>query len=163
MLRRGRLVVLALAVGAATTFAALPGQAETLGSGLARAQLAKIVPYVGIPSVGAGVGVAQAEVRGGSAHASAGMADFGAMSMILGAVASKAPVPLPDLPGPIAADDRDHPDVERNPIAPPSATPAPPAPPSNPAPPTAAVPSALPLLGGSPAASTTTAPAADPA
>ena len=73
MLRRGRLVVLALAVGAATTFAALPGQAETLRSGLARAQLAKIVPYVGIPSVGAGVGVAQAEVQGGSAHASAGM------------------------------------------------------------------------------------------
>ncbi|HYT40205.1 MAG TPA: hypothetical protein VEN99_11870, partial [Acidimicrobiia bacterium] len=128
MLRRGRLVVLALAVGAATTFAALPGQAETLRSGLARAQLAKIVPYVGIPSVGAGVGVAQAEVQGGSAHASAGMADFGAMSMILGAVASKAPVPLPDLPGPITADDRDHPDVQRDPIA--ASVPAPSAPPA---------------------------------
>src|SRR2546430_6008455 len=131
MLRRGRLVVLALAVGAATTFAALPGQAETLGSGLARAQLAKIVPYVGIPSVGAGVGVAQAEVRGGSAHASAGLADFGAMSLILGAVASKAPVPLPDLPAPITADDRDHPDVSRDPIA---ASATPPAAPSAPTP-----------------------------
>jgi hypothetical protein len=135
MLRRGRLVVLSVAVGAATTFAALPGQAETLRSGLARAQVAKIVPYVGIPSVGAGVGVAQAEVSGGSAHASAGVADFGMMSMILGAVASKAPVPLPELPGPITADDRDHPDVERNPLAPPSEVPAPPAePPAAPAP-----------------------------
>jgi hypothetical protein len=135
MLRRGRLVVLAVAVGAATTFPALPGQAETLKSGLARAQLAKIVPYVGIPSVGAGVGVAQAEIQGGSAHASAGVADFGAMSMILGAVASKAPVPLPDLPAPITADDRDHPDVQRDPIAAsaqPPATPPPTTPPAQP-------------------------------
>ncbi|HEV7865641.1 MAG TPA: hypothetical protein VGR20_23295, partial [Acidimicrobiia bacterium] len=154
MLQRGRLVVLSVAVGAATTFAALPGQAETLRSGLARAQLAKIVPYVGIPSVGAGVGVAQAEIQGGSAHASAGLADFGAMSMILGAVASKAPVPLPDLPGPITADDRDHPDVERNPIAPPSATPAPPAqPPAAPAlPPAAPAPPAAHGASASPAA-----------
>ncbi len=124
MLRRGRLIVLSVAVGAATTFAALPGQAETLRSGLARAQLARIVPYVGIPSVGAGVGVAQAEVSGASARASAGVADFGMMSMILGAVASKAPVPLPALPAPITADDRDHPDVGRNPLAPPSEAPA---------------------------------------
>ncbi|HMC80949.1 MAG TPA: hypothetical protein VKO35_10425, partial [Acidimicrobiia bacterium] len=90
MARRGRLVILSVAVAAATAFAALPGQAETMRSGLARAQLARIVPYVGIPSVGAGAGVAQAEVSGGSAHASAGLADFGAMSLILGAVASKA-------------------------------------------------------------------------
>lgn len=158
MLRRGRLVVLSVAVGAATTFAALPGQAETLRSGLARAQVAKIVPYVGIPSVGAGVGVAQAEVSGGSAHASAGVADFGMMSMILGAVASKAPVPLPELPGPITADDRDHPDVERNPLAPPSDVPAPPEPP---APPAATKPASAPVLGGlagsvAPAETTTT-------
>ncbi|HET9770842.1 MAG TPA: hypothetical protein VFS16_08130 [Acidimicrobiia bacterium] len=124
MLRRGRLVVLSVAVGAATTFAALPGQAETLRNGLARAQLARIVPYVGIPSVGAGVGVAQAEVSGATARATAGVADFGMMSMILGAVASKAPVPLPALPAPITADDRDHPDVERNPLAGPSEVPA---------------------------------------
>ena len=138
MLRRGRLVVLSVTVGAATTFAALPGQAETLRSGLARAQVARVVPYVGIPSVGAGVGVAQAEVSGGSAHASAGVADFGMMAMILGAVASKAPVPLPELPGPITADDRDHPDVERNPLAPPSQAPTPPAPtPPAPTPPAA--------------------------
>ena len=130
MLRRGRLVVLSVAVGAASTFAALPGQAETLRRGLARAQLARVVPYVGIPSVGAGVGVAQAEVQGGSARATAGVADFGMMSMILGAVAGKSPVPLPELPGPITADDRDNPDVERNPIAPPSSTPAPPPSPS---------------------------------
>lgn len=117
MLRRGRLVVLSVAVGAATTFAAVPGQAETLRSGLARAQLARVVPYVGIPSVGAGIGVAQAEVRGGSAHASAGVADFGMLSMILGAAAGRSPVPLPPLPSPITADDRDHPDVERNPLA----------------------------------------------
>jgi hypothetical protein len=160
MLRRGRLVVLSVAVGAATTFAALPGQAETLRSGLARAQLAKIVPYVGIPSVGAGVGVAQAEVSGGSAHASAGVADFGMMAMILGAVASKAPVPLPELPGPISADDRDHPDVERNPLAPPSEVPAPPAPPAPPAEPPAAS-TSTPVLGGlagavAPAETTTT-------
>jgi hypothetical protein len=164
MLRRGRLVVLSVAVGAATAFAALPGQAETLRSGLARAQLAKVVPYVGIPSVGAGIGVAQAEVSGGSAHASAGVADFGMMSMILGAVASKAPVPLPELPGPITADDRDHPDVERNPLAPPSEAPAPPttpAPPAEPPPPTS-----VPVLGGLGGAvaptetTTTTAPAA---
>jgi len=128
MLRRGRLVVLSVAVGAATTFAALPGQAETLRAGLARAQLARVVPYVGIPSVGAGMGVAQAEISGGTARATAGVADFGMMSMILGAVAGKAPVPLPALPGPITADDRDNPDVERNPLAPPSSTPAPPAP-----------------------------------
>jgi hypothetical protein len=128
MVRRGRLVVLSVAVGAATTFAALPGQAETLRSGLARAQLARVVPYVGIPSVGAGIGVAQAEVQGGSAHASAGVADFGMMSMILGAVAGKAPVPLPELPGPITADDREHPDVERNPLAPPAEVPGAPAP-----------------------------------
>jgi hypothetical protein len=134
MLRRGRLAVLSVAVGAATTFAALPGQAETLRAGLARAQLARVVPYVGIPSVGAGIGLAQAEVSGGTARATAGVADFGMMSMILGAVAGKAPVPLPELPGPITADDRDHPDVERNPLAPPSSTPAPPAPPSEPAP-----------------------------
>jgi hypothetical protein len=135
MLRRGRLVVLSVAVGAATTFAALPGQAETLRSGLARAQLAKLVPYVGIPSVGAGAGVAQAEVSGGSAHASAGVADFGAMELILGAVASKAPVPLPALPSPITADDRDHPDVQRDPIAAsaqPPATPPPTTPPAQP-------------------------------
>ena len=125
MLRRGRLVVLSVAVGAATTFAALPGQAERLRAGLARAQLARVVPYVGIPSVGAGVGVAQAEVSGGTARATAGVADFGMMSMILGAVAGKSPVPLPELPGPITADDRDNPDVERNPIAPPSSIPAP--------------------------------------
>ena len=116
MARRGRLVLLSVAVGATLTFAALPGQAETLKSGLARAQLAKIVPYVGIPSVGAGAGVAQAEIAGPSAHASAGAADFGSMAMILGAVASKAPVPLPDLPAPITADDRDHPDVQRDPV-----------------------------------------------
>jgi hypothetical protein len=128
MLRRGRLVVLSVAVGAATTFAALPGQAETLRAGLARAQLARVVPYVGIPSVGAGVGVAQAEVSGGTARATAGVADFGMMSMILGAVTGKSPVPLPELPGPITADDRDNPDVERNPLAPPSSTPAPAAP-----------------------------------
>ncbi|HZI37095.1 MAG TPA: hypothetical protein VFF24_02220 [Acidimicrobiia bacterium] len=138
MLRRGRLVVLSVAVAAATTFAALPGQAETLRAGLARAQLARVVPYVGIPSVGAGMGVAQAEVSGGTARATAGVADFGMMSMILGAVTGKSPVPLPELPGPITADDRDHPDVERNPLAPPSsppAQPAPPAQPSEPAPP----------------------------
>lgn len=138
MLRRGRLVVLSVAVGAATTFAALPGQAETLRAGLARAQLARVVPYVGIPSVGAGVGIAQAEVSGGTARATAGVADFGMMSMILGAVTGKSPVPLPELPGPITADDRDNPDVSRNPLAPPSSTPAPPAvpaPPSEPAPP----------------------------
>ena len=177
MLRRGRLVVLSVAVGAATTFAALPGQAETLRSGLARAQLAKIVPYVGIPSVGAGVGVAQAEIQGASAHASAGVADFGMMSMILGAVAGKAPIPLPELPGPITADDRDHPDVERNPLAPPSEAPAPPAPPAPPAAPTQSspVPTGLPGLGGlassatpaaapqeEPPTTTTTAPAAVP-
>jgi hypothetical protein len=125
MLRRGRLVVLSVTVGAATTFAALPGQAETLRAGLARAQLARVVPYVGIPSVGAGVGVAQAEVSGGTARATAGVADFGMMSMILGAVTGKSPIPLPELPGPITADDRDNPDVERNPLAPPSSTPLP--------------------------------------
>src|SRR5437763_8793080 len=130
MARRGRLVVLSVAVGATLTFAALPGQAETLRSGLARAQLAKIVPYVGIPSVGAGAGVAQAEIQGASAHASAGVADFGSMSMILGAVASKAPVPLPDLPGPITADDRDHPDLARDPVVASATPPAAPQPPS---------------------------------
>ena len=138
MLRRGRLVTLSVAVGAATIFAAIPGQAETLRTGLARGQLARIVPYVGIPSVGAGIGVAQAEVSGGSARASAGVADFGMMSMILGAVAGASPVPLPALPGPITADDRDNPDVERNPLAPPSSPPAPPPPaqpPTEPAPP----------------------------
>lgn len=155
MLRRGRLVLLSVAVGAATTFAALPGQAETLRSGLARAQLARLVPYVGIPSVGAGVGVAQAEVSGASARATAGVADFGMMSMILGAVASKSPVPVPELPAPITADDRDHPDVERNPLAPPSETPAAPAPPAP-----AALPATLPLDAGP--TTTTTAPAATP-
>ncbi|HYH48056.1 MAG TPA: hypothetical protein VEG38_00775 [Acidimicrobiia bacterium] len=124
MLRRGRLVLLSVAVGAATAIAAVPGQAGTLRTGLARAQLARVVPYVGIPSVGAGIGVAQAEVQGASAHASAGVADFGMMSMILGAVAAKAPVPLPELPGPITADDRDHPHVERNLLAPPAEVPA---------------------------------------
>ena len=44
MLRRGRLVMLSVAVGATMTFAALPGQAETLRTGLARGQLARIVP-----------------------------------------------------------------------------------------------------------------------
>ena len=158
MLRRGRLVVLSVAVGAATTFAALPGQAETLRAGLARAQLARVVPYVGIPSVGAGVGIAQAEVSGGTARATAGVADFGMMSMILGAVTGKSPVPLPELPGPITADDRDNPDVSRNPLAPPSSTPAPPAPPappSEPAPPAdppaagQSAPANAPNLGGS--------------
>jgi hypothetical protein len=152
MLRRGRLVLLSVAVGAATTFAALPGQAETLRSGLARAQLARVVPYVGIPSVGAGMGVAQAEVSGGTARATAGVADFGMMSMILGAVTGKSPVPLPDLPGPITADDRDHPDVERNPIAPPSSTPAPPAPPAPPADPPTTSTSTQPSAAQSPVA-----------
>ena len=158
MARRGRLVVLSVAVGATLTFAALPGQAETLRSGLARAQLAKIVPYVGIPSVGAGAGVAQAEISGPSAHASAGAADFGAMALILGAVASKAPVPLPDLPGPISADDRDHPDVQRDPVVAAATPPAAPAPPTTPpttapptsqsAPPAAPAPALTPILGG---------------
>jgi hypothetical protein len=160
MLRRGRLVVLSVAVGAATAFAALPGQAETLRTGLARGQLARVVPYVGIPSVGAGMGVAQAEVSGGTARATAGAADFGMMSMILGAVTGKSPVPLPELPGPITADDRDHPDVQRNPIAPPSSPPAPPAPPAQPAPPASTASSAAPsavagfggLVGGTAAA-----------
>ncbi len=124
MARRASLLVLSGAVAASFVFAAVPGQAETMRSGLARAQLARVVPYVGIPSVGAGAGVAQAEVSGGSAHASAGLADFGAMSLILGAVASKAPVPLPELPSPIAADNRDHPDVTRNPVLPSSSVPA---------------------------------------
>ena len=158
MLRRGRLIVLSVAVGAATTFAALPGQAETLRAGLARAQLARVVPYVGIPSVGAGVGVAQAEISGGTARATAGVADFGMMSMILGAVAGKAPVPLPALPGPITADDRDNPDVERNPLAPPSSPPAPPAPPAQPAPPSEPAPPAEP----SPSAASQSAPASAP-
>ena len=172
MLRRGRLVMLSVAVGAATTFAALPGQAETLRSGLARAQLAKVVPYVGIPSVGAGVGVAQAEVSGATAHASAGLADFGAVSLILGAVASMAPVPLPDLPSPITADDRDHPDVARDPIAasarPPVAPPAqPPAAPPAQAPTAAPAPSThddvpAPGLPGLAGLSTGTTPAAVP-
>jgi hypothetical protein len=144
MLRRGRLVVLSVAVAAATTFAALPGQAETLRAGLARAQLARVVPYVGIPSVGAGMGVAQAEVSGGTARATAGVADFGMMSMILGAVTGTSPVPLPELPGPITADDRDHPDVERNPLAPPSSPPAAPGPPAQPAPPSEPAPPAEP-------------------
>jgi hypothetical protein len=124
MARRASLVVLSGAVAASFVFATVPGQAETMRSGLARAQLARVVPYVGIPSVGAGAGVAQAEVSGGSAHASAGLADFGAMSLILGAVASKAPVPVPELPSPIAADDRDHPDVSRSPVVPSSSVPA---------------------------------------
>lgn len=127
MLRRGRLVVLSVTVGAATTLAALPGQAGTLRTGLARGQLARIVPYVGIPGVGAGMGVAQAEVSGDSARATAGLADFGMMSMILDAVASKSPVPVPALPAPITADERDHPDVERDPLAPPASLPAAPA------------------------------------
>jgi hypothetical protein len=160
MARRGRLLLLSVAVGAATTFAALPGQAETLRSGLARAQLAKIVPYVGIPSVGAGAGVAQAEVSGATAHASAGLADFGAMSLILGAVASRAPVPLPDLPAPITADDRDHPDVQRDPVAA-AATPPPTPPPTTPPSTTTtrppAAPASRPLLPG---LSTGVAPAA---
>src|SRR2546429_6216184 len=101
MALRGRLVLLSGAVGATLTFAALPGQAETLRSGLARAQLAKIVPYVGIPSVGAGAGVAQAEISGGSAHASAGGGDLGAMALILRAGAAKAPRPPPPPPPPI--------------------------------------------------------------
>lgn len=156
MARRGRLLLLSVAVGAATTFAALPGQAETLRSGLARAQLARIVPYVGIPSVGAAAGVAQAEISGPTAHASAGLADFGAMSMILGAVASKAPVPLPDLPAPITADDRDHPDVQRDPIAAAATPPAPPPPSTTTTRPPAA-PASTPLLPG---LSTGVAPAA---
>jgi|GEM_PF-5348563 len=122
--RRASRVVLWGAVAASLVFAAVPGQAETMRSGLARAQLARVVPYVGIPSVGAAAGVAQAEISGGSAHASAGMADFGNMSLILGAVASKAPVPLPELPSPIAADSRDHPDVTRNPVPASSSVPA---------------------------------------
>ena len=159
MARRGRLVLLSVAVGAATTFAALPGQAETLRSGLARAQLAKIVPYVGIPSVGAAAGVAQAEISGPTAHASAGLADFGAMSMILGAVASKAPVPLPDLPAPITADDRDHPDVQRDPIA---AAATPPAAPPTTTPPstTTTQPPAAPASTPLPGLSTRVVPAA---
>jgi len=161
MARRGRLGLLSVAVGVTLTFAALPGQAETLRSGLARAQLAKVVPYVGIPSVGAGAGVAQAEIQGASAHASAGLADFGSMAMILGAVASKAPVPLPDLPSPITADDRDHPDVSRDPVTA-SATP-PPAPPATPpstTPPSTTPPSTTPP---STTPSSTTAAAANPA
>src|SRR5581483_2981128 len=161
MARRGRLGLLSVAVGVTLTFAALPGQAETLRSGLSRAQLAKVVPYVGIPSVGAGAGVAQAEIQGASAHASAGLADFGSMAMILGAVASKAPVPLPDLPSPITADDRDHPDVSRDPVTA-SATP-PPAPPATPpstTPPSTTPPSTTPP---STTPSSTTAAAANPA
>ncbi|HEV8628085.1 MAG TPA: hypothetical protein VG034_26925, partial [Acidimicrobiia bacterium] len=97
--------------------------------------------------------VAQAEVSGGTARATAGVADFGMMSMILGAVTGKSPVPLPELPGPITADNRDHPDVERNPIAPPSSTPAPPAPPAQPARPAEPAP---------PATSTQSSPAPSP-
>ncbi len=63
-------------------------------------------------------------MSGASARATAGVADFGMMSMILGAVASKSPVPVPELPAPITADDRDHPDVERNPLATPPEAPA---------------------------------------
>src|SRR5579884_3412983 len=122
--RRAARVLLSGAVAASFLFAAVPGRAETMRTGLARAQMARVVPYVGIPSVGAGAGVAQAELSGGSAHASAGLADFGAMSLILGAVSSKAPVPLPELPSPISADDRDHPDVSRNPVLPSSPVPA---------------------------------------
>src|SRR2546430_17085677 len=109
MLRRGRLVVLALAVGAATTFAALPGQAETLRSGLARAQLAKIVPYVGIPSVGAGAGVAQAEISGGSAHASAGGAPLRAVATVLRGGGAEGARPPPRLPSPLPAPAPRHP------------------------------------------------------
>src|SRR2546423_3538470 len=95
MALRGRLVLLSGAVGATLTFAALPGQAETLRSGLARAQLAKIVPYVGIPSVGAGAGVAHSEIRGGWAPTSTGPAALRPMSLSLWTAASDAPVTPP--------------------------------------------------------------------
>jgi hypothetical protein len=132
--RQVRLVVVAAAVAVATFGGARPGGAETVRSGLARGQLARVVPYVGIPGLGAGVGVAQAEVDGGGARASAGMADFGAMALLLGAVGSVVPVPAPDLPSPVSADSRGTKDVERNPVPLPVEPPAANGAPATPAP-----------------------------
>lgn len=50
------------------------------------------------------------------------MTDFRALGLALGAAGSVLPVPVPELPGPISADSREHPDVERNPLG--VATPA---------------------------------------
>jgi hypothetical protein len=85
-------------------------------SGLARGQLVRLTPYVGLPGFGAQLGVAQAEVSGPQARASAGLADFGNLSLVLGAVAGQVPVPLPALPAPVTADSQGTQEAVRDPL-----------------------------------------------
>lgn len=85
-------------------------------NGLARGQVARFTPYVGLPGFGAVLGVAQAEVAGPQARASAGLADLGNAGLVLGAVAGEVPVPLPALPGPVTADSSGTQQAVRDPV-----------------------------------------------
>ncbi|MGH9158141.1 MAG: hypothetical protein ACRD1K_20410 [Acidimicrobiales bacterium] len=112
-------VVAALVAGVA--MGAVPAHADEgaprlVVNGLARGQVARLVPYVGLPGFGAALGVAQAEVAGPAARASAGLTDFGNISLVLGAVGAKVPVPLPPLPGPVTADSSGTQQVVRDPL-----------------------------------------------
>jgi hypothetical protein len=114
---RARAVVLAaLAVLAAPAPAQAAGEPTTVVTGLARGQLVRFTPYVGLPGFGAQFGVAQAEVAGPQSRASAGLADFGNLSLVLGAVAGEVPVPLPALPSPVTADSQGTQEVVRDPL-----------------------------------------------
>lgn len=100
-------VLAAAASGDAATRAATP---ET--NGQAQAVLARIVPYVGLPGVAAGIGVTAAQVEGQTARASATAADFG----LLGTLAGAAAEGLPALPAPITADSEGKTQTDRDPV-----------------------------------------------
>jgi hypothetical protein len=110
------LLVAALAVLAAAAPARAADETRVVVSGLARGQLVRLTPYVGLPGFGAQLGVAQAEVSGPAARASAGLADFGNLSLVLGALAGQVPVPLPALPAPVTADSQGTQEAVRDPL-----------------------------------------------
>jgi hypothetical protein len=115
-MRASRLFSLCSACAAvAVLAAAATGDAATRPTetnGQAQAVLARIVPYVGLPGVAAGIGMTAAQVEGGSARSSATAADFG----LLGTLAGAAAEGMPALPVPITADSEGRTQVDRDPV-----------------------------------------------
>lgn len=128
----GRLALLAAlgvtAVPVVASGVARADAATPTSDGHAQAVFAKLVPYLGLPGVDTSLGTTTAQVSGGTAQASAGVADFGLIGAIANANAddSSSKAPKLALPEPISADSQRTQHAEGNPFDPPGA-PAPPA------------------------------------
>ncbi|HEX3828355.1 MAG TPA: hypothetical protein VHV82_13900 [Sporichthyaceae bacterium] len=101
--------------------------APAVGDGHAQAVFARLVPYLGLPGVDTSLGITTAQVSGGTAQASAGVADFGLIGAIANANAgdSSGQTPKLALPEPISADSQRTQHVDHDPFALPGAPAAP--------------------------------------